>query len=367
MIIASSAIQLYSERSAQEVTIQRENLSFNGNSQRLGQREGIGDENLSSSRRKQHRIASQDQVHLSRGRHRGRFHRQQVTEVPEGEKATADLNIRILSAMIERLTGKVLPVHLPEESGGDDSTPEAASANVSTDGQAVESVPNEGNSQPTMMYEYYESHYEAEQTSFSASGSIQTADGHSIDFSVQLNMSREFYREQNVRVESGAQLTDPLVLHFNGNAASLSQRQFAFDLDVDGHQDQIAFVDSNSGLLALDANDDGKVTDGSELFGTRSGDGFADLASHDEDGNGWIDENDSIFSRLRVWMKDSTGEDQLFALGEKGIGAIYLQHIATQFSIKDTSNELLGQVRETGLFLYESGQVGTMQQIDLAV
>ena len=37
-----------------------------------------------------------------------------------------------------------------------------------------------------------------------------------------------------------------------------------------------------------------------KLFGTSSGDGFKDLAEYDEDGNGWIDENDSIFNRLKV-------------------------------------------------------------------
>ncbi len=40
-----------------------------------------------------------------------------------------------------------------------------------------------------------------------------------------------------------------------------------------------------------------KINDGSELFGTSSGDGFKDLATYDEDENGWIDENDSIFSK----------------------------------------------------------------------
>ena len=107
------------------------------------------------------------------------------------------------------------------------------------------------------------------------------------------------------------------------------------------------------------------VNDGSELFGTQSGDGFADLAAYDGDNNGWIDENDDIYSRLRVWMKTATGEDQLLALGEKGVGALYLGRIDTPFSVKDSSNVLQGQVRATGLFLLEEGGVGTMQQLDL--
>lgn len=55
------------------------------------------------------------------------------------------------------------------------------------------------------------------------------------------------------------------------------------------------------------------------------------------------------------------------ALGEKGVGAIYLNHLATPFSIKDGNNELLGQVRDSSIFLGDDGSVGTIQQIDLAV
>ena len=61
---------------------------------------------------------------------------------------------------------------------------------------------------------------------------------------------------------------------------------------------------ANSAYLAIDANNDGLINDGSELFGTRSGDGFADLAKLDSDGNRWLDEADSQFDRLRIWQPD---------------------------------------------------------------
>jgi len=37
------------------------------------------------------------------------------------------------------------------------------------------------------------------------------------------------------------------------------------------------------------------------------------------------------------------------------------------FSITNSDNQLLGQVRGTGKYLRENGSVGTRQQIDLAV
>ena len=66
------------------------------------------------------------------------------------------------------------------------------------------------------------------------------------------------------------------------------------------------------------------INDGNELFGTKSGDGFKDLAKYDKDRNGWIDEADDIFDDLRIWTKDEQGNDKLLTLKEAGVGAIYL-------------------------------------------
>ncbi|HEX3048491.1 MAG TPA: hypothetical protein VHY08_27325 [Bacillota bacterium] len=212
-----------------------------------------------------------------------------------------------------------------------------------------------------------ETYRESEQMSFTANGIVKTADGKEIDFSVALNMSREFATEKlTITLEEG-RLKDPLVINFDGPAAALTETKFSFDLDNDGALDQISFLKSGSGFLALDQNQDGLINNGGELFGTASGNGFADLLKYDSDQNGWIDENDSIFEKLRIWTKNENGEDMLFALGQKGVGAIYLGNIDTQFSFKDAANQTQGQLRRTGVFLKEDGTAGTVQQIDLVV
>ena len=123
-----------------------------------------------------------------------------------------------------------------------------------------------------------------------------------------------------------------------------------------------------SGFLALDKNNDGKINDGSELFGTKSGDGFKDLARYDEDHNGWIDENDSVFSKLKVWMKDEDGKDILLDLKRADVGAIYLGNADTQYSLKDDNHRLNAEVKKTGIYLKESsGAVGTVNHLDLAI
>ena len=77
-----------------------------------------------------------------------------------------------------------------------------------------------------MVYDYYESHYESESTSFSAEGVVRTADGKEINIAVELNMSREFFTEQSINIRAGDALKDPLVINFDGNAAQLTQREF---------------------------------------------------------------------------------------------------------------------------------------------
>ena len=212
---------------------------------------------------------------------------------------------------------------------------------------------------------YFEEH---EELSFSSAGQVTTADGRIINFSVDLNMSRsfyEYYREEGIAV--GA-MCDPLVLNFEGNVADLTDQKFYFDLDCDGTEEEISTLANGNAFLALDVNNDGIINDGSELFGTKSGDGFADLARYDSDGNGWIDENDSIFDKLKVWVKNPDGSDSLLSLKDKNVGAIYLGNASTDFGLRSLdSGSLNGRIRKTGIFLYEDGSgVGLMNHLDIA-
>ena len=162
---------------------------------------------------------------------------------------------------------------------------------------------------------------------------------------------------------------DPLVINMDIPTAALSDQKFFFDLDCDGEREELSSLGIGSGFLALDKNGDGIISDGSELFGTKSGDGFRNLAQYDEDGNGWIDENDAVFQRLKVWTKDENGMDLLLPLTEADVGAIFLGHVATQFSLNDEeTNDTDAFIRSSGFYLHEStGEAGTVQHVDFAV
>lgn len=210
---------------------------------------------------------------------------------------------------------------------------------------------------------YYE---ETEYSSYQTTGKVVCADGREIDFNLNLNMSRSFqaYYEESYSIQQ-FNLCDPLVINLNGNIAELEDQTFFFDIDADGELDEISMLSANSGYLALDHNGDGIINDGSELFGTSSGNGFADLAKYDSDGNGWIDEGDEIWNKLKIWSMDKDGNSQLYSLSEAGLGAICLSSAQTDFSLTDSSNNTKGMIRQTGVFLYETGGVGTVQHVDV--
>ena len=212
-------------------------------------------------------------------------------------------------------------------------------------------------------------HMEEEHTTFATQGTVKTADGRELSFNLEFGMSRRFeeYYEENM-VTSITTFKDPLVINLDTNIAKVSDQKFFFDLDCDGEEEEISSLQAGSGFLALDLNGDGQINDGSELFGTKSGDGFEDLSRYDLDGNGWIDEADPIWEKLLIWTKDENGEDKMYHLSDLGVGAIGLSRVGTQFSLNaEKTNETNAMIRKTGIFLYENGTVSTLQQLDMAV
>ena len=105
---------------------------------------------------------------------------------------------------------------------------------------------------------------------------------------------------------------DPLVVDLNHNGFDLHsvENGVYFDLDNNGTKEKTSWVDKQDGFLVMDQNGNGKIDSGAELFGEKVllkngqySDGAIDILSEfDENGDGIIDDKDSVFDKLMIWQ-----------------------------------------------------------------
>lgn len=270
-----------------------------------------------------------------------------------------DPHMFIIKRMVESITGE--SIRLTTDDINFKSVAKSARS-VPTGAQVVPQTA------PATVTETRQITSEVEATTVAAQGQVATEAGQTLDFVVDFAMQREFVRQTAVQYSATpVKKVDPLVLNFDAQPLQLSETKYSFDLNADGAPEHVSFVQGNSGFLALDRNADGQINNGSELFGAMTGQGFAELAVYDSDHNHWIDENDPIYTKLSIWTKDAAGQDHLSSLAEKNVGAIYLDQVNSEFSIKSRQNQLLGQVRASSIYLQEDGAARAIQQVDLAI
>jgi hypothetical protein len=110
-----------------------------------------------------------------------------------------------------------------------------------------------------------------------------------------------------------------------------------FDINGLGRMYRMGWLGrSSQAWLVWDKNKNGRVDDGSELFGntmrmpdgTLRPDGFAALSYFDENRDGRIDRSDSVFSSLRLWFDRNgdtkTDDGELVALETANLETLVL-------------------------------------------
>jgi hypothetical protein len=131
-----------------------------------------------------------------------------------------------------------------------------------------------------------------------------------------------------------------------------------FDLACSGLPQQIAWTEAGNdeGWLVLDRNRNGRIDDGSELFGSFTmqpppldgalENGFLALKMFDDpiyggNGDGFIDASDSVYATLREWRDlnhdGQTDAGELKTLQQVGIGRISLDY-KTRSKVDDHGN-----------------------------
>jgi hypothetical protein len=203
---------------------------------------------------------------------------------------------------------------------------------------------------------------------FSSKGIIKTSDK---EFEIDLNISytQEFYEKHKDRVEfSSVDFIDPLIIQYGKDSKALDfledEMSFKFDINADGKDDDIPMLKQGNGFLAFDKNGNGAIDDGTELFGPNTNNGFEELRALDSDGNGWIDEADPIFDDLKVWSVDENGQETLMALGQTGVGAIFLEDVSTKMMVSKTATDPLAHLKSTSMFVREDGSAGLLSSLD---
>lgn len=118
--------------------------------------------------------------------------------------------------------------------------------------------------------------------------------------------------EEVEKAGSAAAPRDPLVIDLGDEGILLTsvENGVYFDLDNNGFAEKTAWVGAEDGFLVLDRNGNGRIDNGGELFGdqvilktgSKSESGFEALSELDENDDGVIDANDTLFSDLMVWI-----------------------------------------------------------------
>ena len=142
--------------------------------------------------------------------------------------------------------------------------------------------------------------------------------------------------DRGMELDRPQKRASPLVIDLDGDGVeSLGySRERYFDHDGNGMVESTAWVGSDDGLLVRDLNDNRRIDDGSELFGSNTrlasgalaANGFVALADLDGNSDGVVDASDSAFAVLRIW-RDANGNGmteagELLTLAQAGISGI---------------------------------------------
>jgi len=142
----------------------------------------------------------------------------------------------------------------------------------------------------------------------------------------------EVFAYEKIKRDSSA-----IVFDLDGDGLKLTtfadtNRTF-FDLDIDGYAERTGWVLSEAngggdGLLALDRNNNSKIDGAIELFGHNEANGFALLAKMDSNIDGKIDNTDTQWADLIMWVDKNedarSTPDELFTLDAFDITSINL-------------------------------------------
>lgn len=142
----------------------------------------------------------------------------------------------------------------------------------------------------------------------------------------------------------------PVLMDLNGNGLTLTDRENSnlfLDIGGDGYKRRSSWVGAGDGVLMIDADGDGKISDRKEIVFT-DWDPSADTDMQalrqvfDTNGNGLLDAGDARWSEFKIMLTNADGTISQKTLAELGIQSINLTVDATKIAF-DGGSSIDGQ------------------------
>ncbi len=154
-------------------------------------------------------------------------------------------------------------------------------------------------------------------------------------------------------------LVSPIVLDLSTSQRAVRTldglgQKVKFDLNADGLKESSGWIYPYMGLLTLDRNQNGKIDNGSELFGEHTDgksfkNGYNAMASLDSDLNQVLDGRDRDFAKLSIWVDaDMDGETQSGEL--RPLSFYNITSLSLDYSALPVNASQLNQVRYQAKF-----------------
>ncbi|MCK9395813.1 MAG: hypothetical protein M0Q44_09510, partial [Methylobacter sp.] len=168
------------------------------------------------------------------------------------------------------------------------------------------------------------------------------------------------------------QTKSPIVLDLNGNGIAtqdVSNGTF-FDYDGNGFAERTGWATSGDGILVRDLNGNGKIDDGTELFGDRTqlkngqtaANGFAALADLDSNGDSKLDSQDSAWAELNIWQDRNS--DGIANAGElKTLSDLGIQSIATGYTTSISTDANGNTHQQQGSYTKTDGSTALAEDV----
>ena len=182
--------------------------------------------------------------------------------------------------------------------------------------------------------------------------------------------SNDCLKIEKLQISATSKVVTPIVIDLDGDGlktTSWLNSTGSFDLFNTGSPIKSGWLSGDDGFLAVDKNANGKIDSLSELFGGfNQGEGFAQLAGYDSNGDGMVNVMDTGFAELRIWRDRSgdhvTDSGELMTMAQAGVENLNLGYQLAP--VLDENGNLHGESSSASL---SSGQLVKMTDVYFAV